>query len=49
MGFKLGARFEKVEHTDDGVRVTLEGGDTLEAGGAARLRRTRPDLSGPGL
>ncbi|MGH8859889.1 MAG: dihydrolipoyl dehydrogenase [Jatrophihabitantaceae bacterium] len=29
--FKLGARFEKVEHTDDGVRVHLEGGDTLEA------------------
>jgi dihydrolipoamide dehydrogenase len=28
---KLGARFEKVEHTDDGVRVTLEGGETLEA------------------
>jgi dihydrolipoyl dehydrogenase len=31
IGFKLGARFEKVEHTDDGVRVTLEGGETLEA------------------
>jgi dihydrolipoamide dehydrogenase len=29
--FKLGARFEKVEPTDDGVRVGLEGGDTLEA------------------
>ena len=29
--FKLGARFEKVEHTDNGVRVTLEGGETLEA------------------
>jgi dihydrolipoamide dehydrogenase len=29
--FKLGARFEKVERTDDGVRVTLEGGETLEA------------------
>jgi dihydrolipoamide dehydrogenase len=28
--FKLGARFEKVEHTDDGVRVHLEGGDTLQ-------------------
>jgi dihydrolipoamide dehydrogenase len=28
---KLGARFEKVEHTDSGVRVTLEGGETLEA------------------
>jgi dihydrolipoamide dehydrogenase len=31
IGFKLGARFEKVEHTDAGVRVTLEGGETLEA------------------
>jgi dihydrolipoamide dehydrogenase len=31
INFKLGARFEKVEHTDNGVRVTLEGGDTLEA------------------
>jgi dihydrolipoamide dehydrogenase len=31
IGFKLGARFEKVESTDDGVRVQLEGGDTLEA------------------
>jgi dihydrolipoamide dehydrogenase len=29
--FKVGARFEKVEPTDDGVRVHLEGGDTLEA------------------
>jgi dihydrolipoamide dehydrogenase len=29
--FKLGARFEKVEHTDAGVRVHLEGGDSLEA------------------
>jgi dihydrolipoamide dehydrogenase len=29
--FKLGARFEKVEHTDDGVRVHLEGGATLDA------------------
>jgi dihydrolipoamide dehydrogenase len=31
IGFKLGARFEKVEPTDSGVRVTLEGGETLEA------------------
>src|SRR5439155_9754478 len=31
IGYKLGARFEKVEHTDSGVRVHLEGGDTLEA------------------
>jgi dihydrolipoamide dehydrogenase len=28
---KLNARFERVEHTDTGVRVHLEGGDTLEA------------------
>jgi dihydrolipoamide dehydrogenase len=31
IGYKLGARFEKVEYTDSGVRVTLEGGETLEA------------------
>jgi dihydrolipoamide dehydrogenase len=31
INFKLGARFEKVENTDNGVRVTLEGGETLEA------------------
>jgi dihydrolipoamide dehydrogenase len=29
--FKVGTRFEKVEATDDGVRVHLEGGETLEA------------------
>ena len=29
--FKVGARFEKVERTDDGVRVQLEGGATLDA------------------
>jgi dihydrolipoamide dehydrogenase len=29
--FKVGARFAKVEPTDDGVRVHLESGDTLEA------------------
>jgi len=28
---KLGARFERVENTDTGVRVHLEGGETLEA------------------
>jgi dihydrolipoamide dehydrogenase len=28
---ELGARFERVEHTDSGVRVHLEGGKTLEA------------------
>jgi dihydrolipoamide dehydrogenase len=31
IGFKLGARFQGVEYTDSGVRVTLEGGETLEA------------------
>jgi dihydrolipoamide dehydrogenase len=31
INYKLGARFERVEHTDNGVRVVLEGGDTLEA------------------
>ena len=31
IGFKLGARFSSVEHTDNGVKVTLEGGETLEA------------------
>jgi len=31
IGFKLGARFEKVEYTDRGVKVSLEGGETLEA------------------
>jgi dihydrolipoamide dehydrogenase len=29
--FKVGTRFEKVESTDDGVRVHLEGGEMLEA------------------
>jgi dihydrolipoamide dehydrogenase len=31
IGFKLGARFEEAQTTDSGVRVTLEGGETLEA------------------
>jgi dihydrolipoamide dehydrogenase len=31
IGFKLNARFDRVEGTDEGVRVHLEGGDTLEA------------------
>jgi dihydrolipoamide dehydrogenase len=31
IGFKVGARFQSVEQTDSGVRVTLEGGETLEA------------------
>jgi dihydrolipoamide dehydrogenase len=31
IGFKLNSRFEKAEPTDDGVRVTLEGGEALEA------------------
>jgi dihydrolipoamide dehydrogenase len=29
--FKLGVRFESVERTDSGVRVRLEGGETIEA------------------
>jgi dihydrolipoamide dehydrogenase len=31
INYKLGARFQDVEHTDSGVRVQLEGGETLEA------------------
>jgi dihydrolipoamide dehydrogenase len=31
IAFKTGKRFEKVEHTDSGVKVTIEGGDTFEA------------------
>jgi dihydrolipoamide dehydrogenase len=31
IAFKLGARFQRVEHTDGGVRVILDGGETLEA------------------
>jgi dihydrolipoyl dehydrogenase len=31
IAFKLGARFAGVEHTDQGVRVSLENGETLEA------------------
>ena len=31
IGFKLGARFAGVSHTETGVRVSLEGGETLEA------------------
>jgi dihydrolipoamide dehydrogenase len=31
INFKLGARFEKVESTESGVRVSLEGGETLDA------------------
>ncbi len=29
--FKVGSPFKSVEHTDTGVRVTLEGGETIEA------------------
>jgi dihydrolipoamide dehydrogenase len=29
--FKVGTPFQSVEHTDDGVRVTVEGGETIEA------------------
>ncbi|HEU4489957.1 MAG TPA: dihydrolipoyl dehydrogenase [Jiangellales bacterium] len=31
IAFKTGTPFEKLEHTDSGVRITLQGGETLEA------------------
>ena len=31
INFKVGKPFEKVEHTDSGVRVTVQGGETVEA------------------
>ncbi|MDG4788924.1 dihydrolipoyl dehydrogenase [Micromonospora sp. WMMD1102] len=31
IAFKTGKRFEKVERTESGVKVTIEGGDTFEA------------------
>jgi dihydrolipoamide dehydrogenase len=31
IGFKVGVKFAGVEHTDTGVRVSLENGETLEA------------------
>jgi dihydrolipoamide dehydrogenase len=31
IGFKLGVRFERVEYTDTGVRVHLEGGESIDA------------------
>jgi len=31
IAYKTGAPFEKLEHTDSGVRITLQGGETLEA------------------
>ena len=31
INFKTGKRFEKVERTDSGVKVTIEGGETFEA------------------
>jgi dihydrolipoamide dehydrogenase len=31
IGFKVGKAFEKIEYTDAGVRVTIAGGETLEA------------------
>jgi dihydrolipoamide dehydrogenase len=31
IGFKTGKPFEKVEHTDAGVRVTIAGGETIDA------------------
>jgi dihydrolipoamide dehydrogenase len=31
IGFKLGKPYEKLEHTDNGVRLTVAGGETVEA------------------
>jgi dihydrolipoamide dehydrogenase len=31
IGFKVGKPYEKLEHLDDGVRLTIAGGETLEA------------------
>jgi dihydrolipoamide dehydrogenase len=31
INFKVGKPFEKVEHTENGVRVTIQGGETVEA------------------
>ncbi len=31
IGFRVGTPFQSVEHVDNGVRVTVEGGETLEA------------------
>jgi dihydrolipoamide dehydrogenase len=31
IGFKLGKPYEKLEHTDNGVRLTIAGGETVEA------------------
>ncbi len=31
IGYKVGKGFESVEHTEDGVRVTVQGGETIEA------------------
>jgi len=31
IAYKTGTPFEKLEHTDSGVRITLQGGETLEA------------------
>jgi len=31
INFKVGKPFEKVEHTDNGVRATIQGGETVEA------------------
>jgi dihydrolipoamide dehydrogenase len=31
IGFKIGKPYEKLEHTDNGVRLTIAGGETIEA------------------
>ena len=47
--FNLGTFFSKAEYTADGVKVTLADGKELRGRGAARRRRPRPGLAGPGL
>src|SRR4029453_8540882 len=32
INFKVGKPFEKLEHTENGVRATVQGGETVEAG-----------------
>ena len=49
IGFKLGARFERVEHTDTGVRVDARGRRDPRRRAAARRGRPRPDVGQPRL
>ena len=45
----LGKPFERVEHTDTGVRVTVTGGETLEADLLLVAVGRGPNTAGPGL